>query len=649
MDLLPFALFGTFVLFLVIGVIVVGARRLLGLRVGLVRTALACFVALLTAGLVARSVGGVEHQPFMLTVIIGSSLLVTMAFLILAEVLVPHGSTPVDWAKGLRRWTSRARRYSQIGIIIVRYGLGPYLSGSRRRANVAGQGRARLARDLRLALEEAGVTFIKLGQVLSTRRDLLPAEFITELSQLQHRVPPADWAQVKQVLTEELGAAPEHVFASFDETPIAAASIAQVHRATLRSGTEVVVKVQRPDIRPLVERDLDIVTRLARSLQERTGWARTIGIDDLAQGFAEALTEELDFRIEATNLTTVRNSALAREGEHPTVLIPEPNADLSTARVLVMERLRGEPLGTPGQVIPAGLDRNSLANRLLAFFLEQIMVDGVFHCDPHPGNVLLLDDGRIALLDFGVVGRIDGIIQLALQDVLIAIDRRDRAGLCDALLEAISRPEGLDEQYLERALGQFMASHLSPGVPPKLEMFIELFRILGAHGLRIPPSVAAVFRAVATLEGTLALLAPGYDVITEARSFASGQLTSRLSPTSLRQAATDEALKLLPMLRRFPRRIDRITNSLEQGRLGVSVRLFADERERRYVSGLVRQVVLAFLGAVTGIMAVLLLGTKGGPVVSDSLTLFQLFGYNLLVLSAALILRTLVSGLRWDP
>ncbi|GAA3272503.1 AarF/ABC1/UbiB kinase family protein [Dactylosporangium vinaceum] len=629
-----FAVFGTILTVLLLLLIVVGARRLLGLRIGLLRTAAGCFVALSTAGIVTRGVGGVEQNPSLLTLVIGSALLVTMAFLMLAELVVPHGSSPITWYRALRRWVARTRRYSRIAAIGVRHGLGPYLRGRGRR-------RPGLARHLRLALEESGTTFVKLGQVLSTRRDLLPPEFIAELSQLQHEVPPAPWAEVRTVLVEELGTEPDTIFASFDEEPIAAASVAQVHRATLRSGAEVVVKVQRPGIRPLVEQDLDIVATLARALHERMGWARTIGINDLAQGFADSLTEELDFRVEAANTTAVRTLALARKSP---VVIPQIHTDLSTARLLVMDRLPGVPLGS--KPLEGAEPR---AGQLLALMMEQIMIDGIFHCDPHPGNVFVLDDGRIALLDFGVVGRIDANIQAALQDILVAIDRRDRAGLSDALLEAVSRPEGLDDQALERALGQFMASHLSAGVPPRLDMFVDLFRILGAHGLRVPPGVAAVFRAVGTLEGTLKTLDPGFEIIEAARTFATSRIADRFSPPSLRQAAEDETLKLLPLLRRLPRRIDRITNAVEQGRLSVGVRLFADERERRFVSGLVRQATLAFLGAVTGVMAVILLGTTGGPALSAGFTLYQLFGYNLLLISAVLMLRTLITSLRRDP
>lgn len=204
------------------------------------------------------------------------------------------------------------------------------------------------------------------------------------------------------------------------------------------------------------------------------------------------------------------------------------------------------------------------------------------------------------------------------------------------------RPDDVDEQRLQRALGQFMARHLTPGAALDVEMFTDLFRLVARYDLTVPPEVAAVFRALATLEATLAQLAPGFDVVAESRAFAAAQLTSQLQPTSLRQAASDELPTLLPVLRRLPRRADRITSALEHGRLGLGMRLFADPRDRRFLTTLVYQTLLAFVGAATGIMAVVLLGTTGGPKVSPTLSLFQLLGYNLLVVSAVLILRVLV-------
>ena len=626
----------------------VGARRLLGLQLGVVRTVLAGVVgsaAWLAFGLaIARP----QQRPFMLTTVqLGIALLVAMGFLVLAEAVLPSGSLrPVTWARALRHRLARARRYLQISRIAARHGLLPYLRGRRRHQADTPAGRAGLARSVRLALEEGGVSFVKLGQLLATRRDLLPTEFVNELSRLHHQVTPAPWPQVEQVLGQELGT-PDAVFDKLDARPLAAASIAQVHQARLRSsGAEVVVKVQRPGIRPVVERDLDIVDRMARRLQTRTRWGATIGAVELARGLANALHEELDFRVEARNMAVVA-AASAVPGTDTSVRLPAVHPQLCTERVLVMERLDGLPLDAAGPVIDTrGLDRQVLARALLGCLLRQIMLGGVFHADPHPGNILLLDDGRLGLLDFGSVGRLDALLRAALQQFLLAIDRGDPAGLYDALLEVMVRPDDLDEQRLQRALGQFMARHLNPGAAPEVEMFTDLFRLVASYQLMVPPEVAAVFRALATLEATLGRLAPGFDIVAESRTFAAAQLSGQLQPTSLRQAANDELPTLLPMLRRLPRRADRITNALEHGRLGLGVRLFADPRDRRFLTTLVHQILLAFLGATTGIMAVLLLGSSGGPKLSPTVSLFQVLGYNLLVVSAVLILRVLVTTFR---
>jgi ubiquinone biosynthesis protein len=253
----------------------VGARRLLGLQLGVVRTVLAGVVGSAAFLVFGLTIARPQQRPFMLTTVqLGIALLVAMGFLVLAEAVLPSGSVrPLTWARALRRRLARARRYLQISRIAARHGLLAYLRGRRRLQADTPAGRAGLARSVRLALEEGGVSFVKLGQLLATRRDLLSAEFVNELSRLHHQVTPAPWAQVEQVLGQELGAPPDTVFAELDARPLAAASIAQVHQARLRaSGAEVVVKVQRPGIRPVVERDLDIVDRMARRLETRTRW-----------------------------------------------------------------------------------------------------------------------------------------------------------------------------------------------------------------------------------------------------------------------------------------------------------------------------------------------------------------------------------------
>ncbi|MEV6911858.1 AarF/UbiB family protein [Amycolatopsis sp. NPDC051071] len=621
--------------------LVVAARRVLGVRIGVIRAFCAAGFGWLVAGGILSAfprpmfAGGGAFAGLIIPVA-GGAFLATLMFLFVAEFVLPSGAGLglIGRIRSLRRRAARTRRYSQITRIAVKHGLGRYLTG-RREPGLAQVRHAKLARSLRRALEEGGVTFVKLGQLLSTRSDLLPPVFIDELSKLQDQVAFADADEIATVLREELGGDPDEIFAEFDPEPIAAASIAQVYRAKLRDGQDVVVKVQRPGVQALVDRDLDIVRRVAAALDLRADWARSLGVVDLAEGFADALVEELDFRTEARNIESVAAAYAGTEVAMPTV-----HKALSTERVLVMRRLDGKPLATAREQVPVA-ERVKLARSMLRCVLGQVMGSGVFHADPHPGNVLLLTDGRLGLLDFGSVGRLDSGLRGGLQNLILALDRGDPAALRDGLLEIVDRPDEIEEQRLERALGALVAKHFNHGQAPDLDMFTDLFRVIADFRLSVPPPIAAVFRALATLEGTLAALAPGFNIVVESRAYAAEQVGAGLRPESLRSTATNELMALLPVLRRLPRRIDRIGNALEQGRLSVNVRLFSDERDRDVVTSLVHEVLLAFVGAATGLMAVLLLGGATGPEMLPGVTLHQMFGYNLLVVSALVGLRLL--------
>ena len=634
------------------------SRQLLGRPVGAVRALIAGLLGFAAAVILGRYLHAAEpgHLAAFFTVALGVPLIVAMVFIVGAEALVPTGTLPqpLELIRGTRRAIARSRRYSQITRIAVRHGLGPYLRGQRRRDGDAAGGRAALALSLRRALEDGGVTFIKLGQLLSARRDLLPDEFITELAQLQDRAEPAPWTEVEAVLAESLGAPTAKVFTELEPEPAAAASIAQVHKAWLRSGNglgpQVAVKVQRPGIRSTVEQDLDILLRLAARLEDRTRWARAVSAVGVARGFAAAMREELDFRVEARNMAAVEATWAGQQravGGNIQVTLPATYDQLCTEHVLVIDWLDGVNLRAAGPLIAdRRLDRADLARALLRSMVYQITEGGVFHADPHPGNVLLLADGRLALLDFGSVGRLDAQQRSALQSLLLALGRADPAALRDALLELVSRPDETDELQLERALGQFMARHLAGGTAPTAQMFTDLFQLAARFELTIPADIATVLRALATLEGTLTLLTPGVDVAAEARQYAADHVAGQVTPRAVQDLVADELMALVPVLRRLPRRVDRVTSALERGRLSLNVRLFADDRDRRVVTNLTNQVLLTFLGAASGIVAALLLGIPGGPKISTNVSLCQLIGYNLLIVAAILVLRVLFTILK---
>ncbi|HEY2125842.1 MAG TPA: AarF/UbiB family protein [Streptosporangiaceae bacterium] len=634
------------------------SRRLLGLPVSAGRALLAGLLGFAAAEILGRALRAAEpgHLAAFFTVAVGVPLVVAMIFIVAAEALVPTGTLPqpLEMIRSTRRAIARSRRYAQISRIAVRHGLGPYLRGRRRDGGDAVGGRAGLALSLRRALEEGGVTFVKLGQLLSTRRDLLPDEFIAELSQLQDRAEPTPWEQVENVLTKSLGAPVAQVFAELQPEPAAAASIAQVHKARLRCASgpdpEVAVKVQRPGIRASVEQDLDILLRLAVRLEDRTHWARAVGTVGVARGFAAAIREELDFRVEARNMVAVAATWPGQQravGGDVQVVLPGAYKQVCTEHVLVIDWLDGVNLRAAGPLIEdRGLDRAELARALLRSMVYQITEGGVFHADPHPGNVLLLTDGRLAWLDFGSVGRLDTQQRSALQNLLLALGRGDPAALRDALLELVSHSDEVDELELERALGRFIARHVTGGTAATTEMFTDLFRLAARFELTIPPEIATVLRALATLEGTLILLTPGVDVAAEARQYAADHVAGQVSPGAAQKLAADELIALIPVLRRLPRRFDRVTSALEQGRLSINVRLFADERDRREVTGLTNQFLLALLCAASGIVAALLLGIPGGPKIASDVSLSQLLGYNLLIVAGILGLRVIFTILR---
>lgn len=635
------------------------ARRVLGQPVGWPRSIVLSLLAVSAGGelvaLIARN-AGVSPEPGAGRFEWGVILLVAMvwpwlfalllAALLVGEILLPTGSVPgpVALARRARSLGGQSVRYAQIVAIATRHGLAGFLrrgAGRDTAGDVDGSGAARLGRALRAALTDAGATFVKLGQMLSARADL-PAPLTAELAGLQSQVVPVPWDEVEQTLTRALARPLTDVFARIDPSPLAAASIGQVHAATLRDGRQVVVKVQRPGVQRQVLRDVAIIRRLARRLERETQWGRELGVLALADGFASSLREELDFRIELENLQQFGQLA-------DRVVVPRALPELSSQAVLVMTHVAGTPLGAAGPVVDAlaAPARSELARTLLREVLEQIVVHGTFHADLHPGNVLIDDDGTLALLDLGSVGRLAESERLALAALFSAIDVDDAVAATDALLELLGAPtrqDGFDRVGFERRLGRLLVRSRGMRTSSSSAVFAELVVLVTGSGFAVPDQVAAVFRTMASLEGALMILDPTCQVLALARSEGEKVAGRVLDRRTVLRRVRGQVLAMLPSVQRLPGRLAKITSDLEQGRATVRMRLFDDPADRRFVTGLVRQGITAVLGAVFLLAAAILL-VAGTGIAVGTVDLGVLLATVLGLIGAVLCIRVLLFAL----
>jgi ubiquinone biosynthesis protein len=275
-----------------------------------------------------------------------------------------------------------------------------------------------------------------------------------------------------------------------------------------------------------------------------------------------------------------------------------------------------------------------------------MLIDGHFHADPHPGNVMVLADGNIGLIDFGATGRLAPAEQEAVRDMMIAVQQRDSSMLLESIFSVATVRRGVDDQALERSLGRFMARHLGPGMQPSAVMFNELLQLFFAYGINLPPEFSTFFRALVTLEGTLTTLSPGYLAIEAAQQIATEWAHERMRPDSLEDLARQEVISLLPMLRRLPRHVDRIATTVERGTLKARISLLTDAQDVDTLTKFLNRGVLAFLGGIVGLLSVLLLTNHEGPLLTGTTTLFQFFGYFGLFCATVLILRVLVAVVR---
>ena len=561
----------------------------------------------------------------------------TMAAAVALDLLARPGSLAIGERAGLittprplrviRARIAVFRRYRELARIARREGFGPLSpSGDRIEGPVDPVG-ARLRR----VLEEAGGVYIKLGQIAATRVDLLPPEVCAELASLQNRVAAEPVDQIKPVLEAELGDSVEHVFAEFDWEPLAAASIGQTYRARLRSGESVVVKVQRPGVKEIIERDLAVLSLVADVAQRRTTLGQGLRSGEVLEQFAQSLRAELDFRREVDAMLEM---ALVLEGRSA-VRIPKVYEELCTRRLIVQERFEGCTVADTAELDALSIDRSALADQLLRAMLEQVLKVGFFHADPHPGNVFAFADGTLGLIDFGAVGRLDPIQQSAVVDMLAGLIQRDVSLLRDGIERVADVTEAVSAERLERALARLMAENIRPTGAIEPTVLQDLVRMLSEFGIRLPGDLVVLSRALVTLEGTLRVIWPMASMVAAATEMVSSSAAPVIDRDTM---IRDELVAALPHLRHLPDRIDRILTLTSRGDL--RIRNVVDEDGQRILRTLVNRALLLAIGSVFLVVATLLLvAAEKGPLVASGTGLFEILGYGGLLAGTVLLLR----------
>jgi ubiquinone biosynthesis protein len=466
------------------------------------------------------------------------------------------------------------KRWTEIVAVLSKYGLADWLAHTNidfikdRLSSRAGDAIARLTREarIRLTLTELGPTFIKLGQLLSTRPDVVGRELADELKCLQAATPADPPAVVQQIVETELGQAIDDVFAEFDLVPIASASIGQVHRARLKTGERVVVKVQHTGIESKVNEDLEVLAGLAQLAEQFPEFAPYRPTANVAE-MGRTLRRELDFGREERNLHQF--AELFRDD--PTVRIPKAYTELSTPRVLTMELIEGIPLSQPGLLEVTGVDRAEVARRGANLYLQMIFTYGFFHADPHPGNIVLLPGNVIGLIDFGMVGRIDDRTRERIEDMLLAIVQHDVPLLVRTIKQLGKTPPQLDEAGLAGDVADFVGHYATQSLEnfPVGTALSDMVEIMRRYGIMLPSSVAMLIKTLVTLEGTARLLSPRFSLMEVMQPFHRGMMLRRLSPVRQAKKLRRLYLELEQLVEVLPQRIMQILEQVQDGKFDV--------------------------------------------------------------------------------
>jgi ubiquinone biosynthesis protein len=468
------------------------------------------------------------------------------------------------------------KRYKDVAWLLWKYGRGDWLEHAgfdleiedepAQEASSEEPAAAELADDL----ERLGPTFIKLGQLLSTRADLLPVAYLEALARLQDEVEPVPYGEIEPSVERELGVKISKAFIEFDPKPVAAASLGQVHRATLRDGRVMAVKVQRPGIRKRILEDLEALAEMARVIDERTEWGRRFHTADILDEFRGVLLRELDYRREATNLRVLREN-LARFEQ---IVVPAPIEDYTTDRVLTMEWVSGRKVTDLSPLAQIELDGGALAEQLFEAYLQQVLVDGVFHADPHPGNVFVTDDGRLALLDLGMTAHLGTGMQEQLLKLLLAVSEGQGEDAAQVAIDIGEiDPARFDERTFRRRVvdlvGQY--GHATFAEIEVGKIVLEISSAASEGGVRVPRELSMLGKALLNLDSVGRALAPDFDPNATIRRLAGDITTRRMMRQASPGKILSSVLETAEFARKLPGRVNRILDVIANNQLEIKV------------------------------------------------------------------------------
>ena len=533
-------------------------------------------------------------------------------------------------------------RLTDILSVLSKYGLADWLSRLQLEfakdllKNKDGEVLARHTREarIRLALTQLGPTFIKLGQLLSTRPDLVGAELASELAFLQYDVPADPPDVVRRTIEDELGQPIDELFDEFELEPVASASIGQVHRARLKSGEMVVVKVQHNGIEETVRKDLDVLAGMAQLVERLPEFAAYRPIATVAE-FRRNLRRELDFGREERNLLHFSG----RYDGDPHVKIPRPYSDFCTSRVLTMEWIDGTKLHDRDRLETMGFDLEEIARRGAEFYLESMFGDGFYHADPHPGNIMLLPGNVIALLDFGMVGRIDEQLREQIEDMLMSISNKDSEQLASVLTRVGSVPSDLDEAAFRSDVTDFVTLYGSQSLD-RLQidrLLTDVGEIIFRYRIVLPTQVAMLLKVMITLEGTGKQLSPRFSLVEVMQPFQRKAMLRRLSPARKIKKARKIYAELEHLAEVLPRRTIDILQQIQEGRFDVHL-------EHRGLSPSINRLVLGMLASALFLGSTLLLSQEVPPVFFPKESYFGMHNISILGLIGCTI--SILVGLR---